>query len=75
MAGRDIRIDEVLAALGNHQVTTAQQLAASIKVSERTIYRYIKDLRAGGAPIQGEAGMGFQLKRQRQNVEQPEAAK
>lgn len=53
----------VLAALGDHEVTTAQKLAARVAVSERTVYRYIKDLRAAGAPIRGEAGMGFQLRK------------
>ncbi len=60
---RATKANQVLAALGDGEVTTAQKLAASIKVSERTIYRYIKDLRAGGAQIRGEAGTGFQLKR------------
>lgn len=55
--------NEILAALGDHKVTTASKLAVDIGVCERTIYRYIKDLRAAGAPIRGEAGMGFQLRR------------
>ncbi|TIT43729.1 MAG: helix-turn-helix domain-containing protein [Mesorhizobium sp.] len=53
---------EVLAALGNHQVTTGATLAATVKVSERTIYRYVRDLRAAGHPILSEAGMGYLLK-------------
>lgn len=65
MAGlREAKKGEVLAALGDHQVTTADKLAARVEVSERTIYRYIRQMRAAGAPILSEAGMGFQLRRQ-----------
>ncbi|RVD44920.1 helix-turn-helix domain-containing protein [Mesorhizobium sp. M4A.F.Ca.ET.020.02.1.1] len=53
---------EVLAALGNHQVTTGATLAAAVNVSERTIYRYVRELRAAGHPILSEAGMGYLLK-------------
>ncbi|MER8616035.1 HTH domain-containing protein [Mesorhizobium sp. M1409] len=60
---RATKAGEVLAMLGDHEVTTAPKLAAHLQVSERTIHRYIKDLRAAGAPIRGEAGMGFQLRK------------
>lgn len=63
MPARGTKLDAVLAALGDHKVTTSAALAAQVKVSERTIYRYINDLRAAGAPFRGEAGMGFQLRR------------
>lgn len=56
------RAGAVLAALEDHQIKTADKLAASIGVSPRTIYRYMRDLRAAGHPIKGEAGMGFLLK-------------
>ncbi|MBA1141716.1 HTH domain-containing protein [Mesorhizobium neociceri] len=59
---------EVLAALSDHEVTTAPKLAARLNVCERTIHRYIKELRAAGAPIRGEAGMGFQLRRKPEGV-------
>lgn len=60
---RATKAREVLAALGDHEVTTADKLASRVGVCERTIHRYIKQLRAAGAPIRGEAGMGFQLRR------------
>jgi predicted DNA-binding transcriptional regulator YafY len=60
---REARKSEILTALGDYEVTTAQKLAARFKISERTIYRYMRDLRAGGAPILSEAGMGYQLRR------------
>ncbi|ESY79659.1 hypothetical protein X739_00850 [Mesorhizobium sp. LNHC220B00] len=60
---REAKTFEVLTALGDHEVTTAQKLAARVKVSERTIYRYIRDLRSAGAPILSEAGLGYQLRK------------
>ena len=38
---------------------TAEQLADELGTSLRTIYRYIDDLRAAGAVIDGEAGFGY----------------
>lgn len=60
---REAKLNEVLAALGDFEVTTSAKLAARINVSERTIYRYIRQLRAAGAPILSDAGMGYQLRR------------
>lgn len=40
---------------------TAARLAAETEVSERTLYRDIATLRAGGALIDGAAGFGFTL--------------
>ncbi|TIX64016.1 MAG: helix-turn-helix domain-containing protein, partial [Mesorhizobium sp.] len=34
-----------------------------VGVCERTIYRYIRLLRAAGEPILSEAGMGYMLKK------------
>ena len=42
---------------------TAAQLAQQLKVSERTIYRDIQTLAELGAPLQGEAGVGYLLRR------------
>ncbi len=42
-------------------VTTAAELARRLEVSERTIYRDIRDLAASGTPIDGEAGVGYRL--------------
>jgi predicted DNA-binding transcriptional regulator YafY len=59
---RVYKASEVLAVLSDHQVTTGAKLAAQVKVSERTIYRYVRQLRAAGHPILSEAGMGYLLK-------------
>ena len=42
---------------------TAQQLAQQLGVSERTVYRDIQTLAELGAPLQGEAGVGYLLRR------------
>lgn len=43
------------------QPVTAARLAQEVGVSERTLYRDIDSLRAGGALIDGEAGVGYTL--------------
>jgi predicted DNA-binding transcriptional regulator YafY len=47
---------------GRRQSVTAAQLAEILEVSERTIYRDVADLIAQGAPIDGEAGVGYILR-------------
>ncbi len=41
---------------------TAAVLATELEVSERTLYRHIAELTALGAPIFGEAGVGYVLR-------------
>lgn len=41
---------------------TAAALAQELRVSERTIYRDLAQLTSQGAPIQGEAGVGYVLR-------------
>lgn len=41
---------------------TARWLAEQLGVSERTVYRDIRDLIATGTPIEGEAGVGYSLR-------------
>ena len=43
-------------------VATAAQIAAKLEVSERTVYRDIRDLVLAGTPIDGEAGVGYRLR-------------
>jgi predicted DNA-binding transcriptional regulator YafY len=40
----------------------ASDLAETLEVSERTVYRDIRDLMASGVPIEGEAGVGYVLR-------------
>jgi predicted DNA-binding transcriptional regulator YafY len=42
--------------------TTSAHLARRLGVSERTIYRDIRDLILAGTPIDGEAGVGYRLR-------------
>ena len=45
------------------RVRTAKWLATELEVSERTIYRDIQDLVCSGVPIDGEAGVGYILRK------------
>src|SRR5580692_10886338 len=47
---------------GKSRPVTASALADELEVSERTLYRDIADLSAQGAPIYGEAGIGYVLR-------------
>jgi predicted DNA-binding transcriptional regulator YafY len=47
---------------GRRRPVTAAALAAELGVSERTVYRDIAELSAEGAPIEGEAGLGYVLR-------------
>jgi len=47
---------------GYRRPVTAARLAEQLGVSERTIYRDIQTLTGLGAPLQGEAGVGYMLK-------------
>src|SRR5580765_6225400 len=43
-------------------VVTAAQIADKLEISERTVYRDIRDLVQAGTPIDGEAGVGYRLR-------------
>jgi len=47
---------------GNRRPVTAAALAEKLGVSERTIYRDIQTLSGLGAPVEGEAGVGYMLR-------------
>ena len=57
------RLFQIVLLLGRGRVVTAKALAERLEVSERTIYRDIQDLVATGVPIEGEAGVGYVLRR------------
>ena len=48
---------------GRRSALTAQQLAGTLHVSLRTIYRDVADLQLSGVPIEGEAGIGYVLRK------------
>jgi len=57
------RLFQVIQLLRRNKVITARDLAEGLEVSERTIYRDIQDLVRSGVPIEGEAGVGYVLRR------------
>lgn len=57
------RLFQIILLLRHGRVVTAAALATALEVSERTIYRDIADLVKSGAPIDGEAGVGYRLRR------------
>ena len=60
---RATRLLCLLQALRRHsRPVTASALAAELEVSERTLYRDVAALIAEGAPIYGEAGVGYVLR-------------
>lgn len=56
------RLFEIVQLLRGGRLVTARQLAQRLELSERTIYRDIRDLQAAGVPIEGEAGVGYVLR-------------
>jgi predicted DNA-binding transcriptional regulator YafY len=57
------RLFQIVQHLRARRLTTAAELAHLLSVSERTIYRDIRDLSLSSIPIQGEAGVGYRLDR------------
>lgn len=56
------RLFALLQALRGGRLRTAAQLAATLEVSSRTIYRDIEALVAQGVPIDGARGVGYLLR-------------
>lgn len=56
------RLFEIIQILRRRKMARAQDLAEKLEVSERTVYRDIRDLMASGVPIDGEAGVGYILR-------------
>lgn len=57
------RLFQIVNALRRRRTaTTAAQLADRLGVSERTVYRDIRDLILAGTPIDGEAGVGYRIR-------------
>ncbi|MGQ5521703.1 helix-turn-helix transcriptional regulator [Chitinimonas sp. PSY-7] len=56
------RLFQIVQFLRGRRLTTARWLAERLEVSERTIYRDVRDLCLSGVPIEGEAGVGYVLR-------------
>jgi len=48
---------------GRRTALPARQLADMLEVSPRTVYRDVADLQLSGVPIEGEAGVGYMLRK------------
>jgi predicted DNA-binding transcriptional regulator YafY len=57
------RLFRIVRILRGGRLQTARTLARKLEVSERTIYRDVSDLQTSGMPIEGEAGVGYTLRR------------
>lgn len=57
------RLFLLIQALRGRRVVTARRLAELLEVSDRTVYRDVRDLQLSGIPIEGEAGVGYALRR------------
>ncbi len=57
------RLFLIIQYLRSRRLTTAGWLAEKLEVSRRTIYRDVADLVGAGVPVEGEAGMGYALRR------------
>ena len=58
------RLFRIVQMLRSGRLKTAHALAERLQVSERTIYRDVRDLQLNGQPIEGEAGVGYTLRRE-----------
>jgi predicted DNA-binding transcriptional regulator YafY len=55
------RLTSILLQLQSNRSITSKDLAEKFNVSQRTIYRDVKDLQEAEVPIIGEAGSGYSL--------------
>jgi predicted DNA-binding transcriptional regulator YafY len=58
---RTDRLFDLVTALRDGRLHRAQDLAARLEVSVRTIYRDMETLQASGIPVAGERGVGYML--------------
>ena len=56
------RLFRLVQLLRGGRLMTARTLAERLEVSERTVYRDVRDLLLSGVPIEGEAGVGYVLR-------------
>ena len=57
------RLFQIVQYLRARRLTTAAQLAEWLGVSERTVYRDVRDLSVSGIPVDGAAGVGYRIDR------------
>ena len=57
------RLFQLTLLLGRGNVLTGHQLAERLGIARRSVYRDVAELKASGVPIEGEAGVGFRMRR------------
>ena len=57
------RLFQIIQILRRGPLVTAKTMAERLEVSERTIYRDIRELIHSGVPIEGEPGMGYLMRK------------
>ena len=57
------RLFQIVLTMGRQRIVTSKRLAQELGVTTRTVYRDIADLIRSGVPIDGEAGVGYRLRR------------
>ena len=57
------RLFRIVHLLRQGRLLTAARLAEKLQVSTHTIYRDVVDLQFSGMPIEGEAGVGYTIRR------------
>lgn len=62
MSAREPRLSAVLDQMKPGNLIRAKDIAAALKVSERSVYRYITALRTDGHRIVGDPGVGYMLR-------------
>lgn len=58
---RTDRLFELIQVLRDGRLHRAQEMAAALGVSQRTIYRDMETLMASGVPVEGERGVGYMM--------------
>ena len=57
------RLFQIVLTIGRERTITGKRLAEMLGVTTRTVYRDIRSLIQSGVPIEGEAGVGYRLRR------------
>lgn len=57
------RLFQIVQLIRGRRLTTAAFLAERLEISQRSVYRDIAALQAQGVPIEGEAGVGYRMRR------------
>lgn len=57
------RLFQIVQLIRGRRLTTAAQLAERLEISPRSVYRDIAALQVQGVPIEGEAGVGYRMRR------------